>query len=849
MSRLTRLPLAAAVAATLSAAAAQAQQLEEVVVTAQKRAENLQDVPISVSAMQGDKIQEAAIPNMTALADFVPNLHIATASVNTNIYMRGVGSGNNQAFEQSVGMYIDGVYMGRGRQYRAGFLDVERIEVLRGPQGTLFGRNTVAGAVNITTASATVGDEFTGQVAASVEQNDGEIVEGFLSGSLTDTLGARLAFRYRENEGFVDNTLLQRPEGGVEEMGYRLSLNWVPTDDLEVKFKYSQFDQERTGAVSATKVYLTPEERDAVVPNRSDFARTAYAITDIFYPQLQQESQRDFVTFKDNNYGRSADDGIGISFRPDGSEDSLENAVLDITWELGDHLFTSITGYSGYTYEDDVDVDWLPLQFIGRYDDQSFDQVSQEFRLVSPGGEFFDYTLGAYYDKSTLEFFRRVTIDTNFDGLFPEFLSLVTPGNPPPSLLPQNLLLPLTAGNPASQLLGVYGANQIARNHDYELDTESWALFAQGTFNLSDVLRLTVGVRYTEETKDVVSTQRLGDSNCGLGGIPDTSIAGCEMGYNYWLPLIQATNFNTYNYDYRDGRTTDQVVPSINLQWDATASSMVYVSFSQGFKSGGFTSADDGEPAGYVVGQAPPPGAVFTTPNANFEFDDETVDAFEIGGKHDLLDGALRINWAAFYTEYDNLQTSIFNGLGFGVTNASSSEIQGVEIESQWAAAEGLVLGLNVAWLDATYADFPDGPCTAPQLDADPLCGTPAGSTSNDLSGEKTLYASDWSGSLTFDYERPIGGQLTMFASGEVNYRDDFQSSGDNDPLDMIDSYIKTNLRVGVRTDAMELMLYGRNIFDEVAYQQGFDTPVLAGSHAYFVDEGAVFGARLRYNW
>ena len=409
-------------------------------------------------------------------------------------------------------------------------------------------------------------------------------------------------------------------------MGYRLSLNWLPTDDVEVKFKYSQYDQERTGSVSATKVYLTPEEREAVVPNRSDFARTAYAITDIFYPQLNQESQRDFVTFKDNNFGRSADDGIGISFRPDGSDDSLENAVLDITWEVGDHLLTSITGYSGYTYEDDVDVDWLPL-----------------------------------------EFFRRVTINNNFDGLFPEFLSLVTPGNPPPPVLPQNLLLPLTAAN-----------------------------------------------------------------------------------------------------------------------------SMVYVSFSQGFKSGGFTSADDGEPGDYIVGQAPPPGVVFTTPNENFEFDDETVDAFEIGGKHDLLDGVLRINWAAFYTEYDNLQTSIFNGLGFGVTNASSSEIQGVEIEPQWAASEGLVIGLNVAWLDATYADFLDGPCTAPQLDADPLCGTPAGSTSNDLSGEKKLYASDWSGSLTFDYERPLSGQLSMFASGEVNYRDDFQSSGDNDPLDMIDSYTKT---------------------------------------------------------
>ena len=136
------LPLLAAVSLATQSLTAGAQVLEEVIVTAQKRAESLQDVPISMSAIQGEKIQDAGIPNMAALADYVPNLHIADAAVNTNIYMRGVGSGNNQGFEQSVGMYIDGVYMGRGRQYRAAFLDVERVEVLRGPQGTLFGRNT-----------------------------------------------------------------------------------------------------------------------------------------------------------------------------------------------------------------------------------------------------------------------------------------------------------------------------------------------------------------------------------------------------------------------------------------------------------------------------------------------------------------------------------------------------------------------------------------------------------------------------------------------------------------------------------------------------------------------------------
>jgi len=826
-----RLPLALAIAAATCAVSAQAQQLEEVIVTAQKRAESLQDVPISVTAIGGKQIQDAGIPDLTALADYVPNLHIATASVNTNIYMRGVGSGNNQAFEQSVGMYIDGVYMGRGRQYRAGFLDIERVEVLRGPQGTLFGKNTVAGAVNITTASPDVGGETTGEIMASFEENGGQNYQGFISGSLSDTLAARLAFNYRENDGYIENEQFNIPEGGKKDQGVRLTLAWEPSDTLSANLKLSHFEGERTGSNSATQQYLAPSQRDIDVPNRSAFAQTAYAINDIFYPGLAEAAGKDYVTFKDNNYGRSRADGIGISFKPDSSDDSVSNAALAIDWEVAGHTLTSITAYTGYEYQDDVDVDWLPLQFIARYDDQQFDQFSQEIRLASDTGGMFDYVVGAYYEQSEMEFFRRVTIDTNFDGLFPEYVSLGAPGVPI-QFLPQNLLAVLTQG--------AYSANQVSRNHDFNLESESYALFAQGTFNISDSLRLTLGVRYTEETKDVVSSQRLGDSNNGLDGK--------GTGYSPFLGIIQSTSFNTYNYDYVDGRTTDAWTPSVNLQWDVNADSMLYVSFSQGFKSGGFSAADDGEPAGFVVGQLAPTSFIATTPNDDFEFDDETVDAFEIGGKHELLDGALRINWAAFYTEYDDLQTSIFKGVGFGVKNAASSEVQGIEVESLWQATNNLRLGLSFAFLDATYGSFADGPCTAVQLDVDSACGTPAGFTSNDLTGANTLYASDYSGSFMFDYNRPVGNN-EFFIGGEINWRSEFFSNGDNDEKDMVPGYEKMNLRFGLRGEHWEVMAYGRNIFDEAALAQSFDTPVLAGTHTQFLEEGRVLGARVKYSF
>jgi len=843
--RFRKTPIVAALALAVAAPSSFA-QLEEVIVTATKRAESLQDVPISVSALQGEKIQEAGIPNMAALADYVPNLHIANAPVNTNIYMRGVGSGNNQGFEQSVGMYIDGVYMGRGRQYRNAFLDLERVEVLRGPQGTLFGRNTVAGAVNIITASPGIGDEFNGEIAGAVESNDGLMTEGFISGSLTDNLAARFAFKYRESDGFVDNAYLDEDEPEIEETTDRLTLAWEPTDDLFITAKWSHSDEDRTGAPSQTWLYLaTPEERDAVVPNRSPVADAAYALVDVNFPGFAAQAGEEFQTFKDNGFGSG--DTVGVGRWEDGDDAEVDNGVLNIDYQFGDYTITSVTGWSEYEFEAGSDVDWTPLRFIARDDDQEFEQFSQEIRITSPGGEFFDFVAGAYYDDSELTVDRLVAIDLSFDDLFGDLPGdAISPALPPIPLrdIGVTSLVPLIT-DPLLQ----YFSDQLARNHVYELDSDSWAVFFQGTFNFTDTFRATFGVRYTEEDKDVVSRQYLADSIQGY----DTP------NNNFYLGQIQAGFFNTYAYNYKEERSTDDLIPSVIVQWDVFEDSMLYASFSQGFKSGGFTAADDGEPGGLGLGEWPctiePDGSVdaeacydTTLPNDDFEFDDEEVDAWEIGGKHTLLDGDMTLNWAAFYTEYDNLQTAIFKGIGFTVTNAGSSEIKGIEVDAVWAATDNLRLGANFAYLDAEYDDFRDAPCTAIQLDANPLCGVAGnpGGDFNDLSGEPTLYASDYSASLFWDYTYPMGS-WDIFVAGEVNYRDEFSPAGDNDPIDQVDDFTKVNLRIGARGDNWEVMAYGRNIFDEDAIIQSFDTPTLTGSHSQVMEEGEVFGVRAKY--
>ena len=829
-------------------------QLEEVIVTAQKRAESLQDVPISISTLSGDKIQDNTIMNFAALADFVPSLHIAEAPVNTNIYMRGIGSGNNRGFEQSVGMYLDGVYMGRARQYRSALIDVERVEVLRGPQGTLFGKNTVAGAINITSASPVLGEGASGEINVSVEENGGSILEGFIQGG-GETFGARLALRGRETDGYVYNAYLEEDEGAIDEYGGRLTLLWEPSDSFSANLKYTFMERERDGAASATWRYLSPAERNSQVPNRSAFADTAYTIMDIFFPDFPTIAGQDFTTYKDNNYGQSKEDGFGIGLKPENSDDEIENLSLNLTWEIGGGTLTSVTGFSTYEYFDDVDVDWLPLQFMEvRY--PHFEQFSQEIRWSADVGDRFSYTLGGYIDQNELDMQGQVMIDTNFDGLFPTFLALAFTGDPANApFMPQNLLTSLTADSPLNGIpgYGVYTANQVSRNHAFKQDTDSWALFAQGTYDLTDALSLTVGVRYTEEEKDAISNQKLGDSLCGMTGNLEGGTMGQCGAYNNWLAVVQATNFNTYNKNWVGRRKTDDLSPSVNLQWNVSDRTMLYITYSEGFKSGGFSAADDGNPGDLPVGVPPIPPVVnngfqansyvSTVPNEDFEFDDESVESIEIGGKHEFMDGRMRLNWAAFYSEYDDLQTTIFKGVGFSVKNAASSEVEGVEVDWLFQMTDAIRVGVNAAYLDASYGDFKDGPCTAIQLDIDAACGTPAGATGNDLTGNRTLYASEWSGNAFIDVRVPVGN-LVWFGGVDMNYRSEFDSAGDADPYDVIDSYTKINARIGVTSDRWEVMVYGRNITDEAALQQSFDTPVLAGSHTFYMDEGAVFGVR-----
>ncbi|MCS5593574.1 MAG: TonB-dependent receptor, partial [Porticoccaceae bacterium] len=685
---------ALAIAIATASSGAYAAQLEEIIVTAQKRAESLQDVPMSVTAIGGDKIADAGLNSLSELSAYVPNLTVAENAVNTIIAMRGVGIGANQSFEQSVGIYVDGVHYGKSRQVRTGLFDLQQVEALRGPQGTLFGKNTLAGAINVTSATPQVGQESGGKVTVNKESFGGTAIEGHVTGSLSDTIALRFAYKTRENDGHLDNSFAGTSLSSMpttDESMWRLSATWEASDNTVVELKHSESKYERLG-MNAVITQFSP------LANIASSNALMYGTMGAIYPALGQlvaagtkDSYRDAISVG----GCALEAAVGMSSeicsnggeRPEGTNTETADSSLNIEIELTNgYTLTSVTGKGSYEYQDGIDADFLPVRFIGRSDISDYDHTSQEFRLTSPSEDRFSFVLGAYYDKQEQEIDRNVTVDGTFGipHIMPAIIGTDTfLGFSPAQVAGVNALYGLT-GTPYAFVPGVEGSTkfqQVGRISNWKQDTDSWAVFFQGSYDITDELAITAGVRYTEEDKSVHADMDLTTNTTGLATPNAHPLLGALMG----------ASFASYAHNFNEDRSTDAVMPSVNLEWSQSDDNMFYIAYSEGFKSGGFNAVDDQDPAFTAAGVQP------TVPGLGFEYDDETSSSFEIGGKHTLLDGAMNLNWALFDSEYKDQQVSTFVGLGFVVTNAASTDVKGLELDLTWQATDNLQLGASVA--------------------------------------------------------------------------------------------------------------------------------------------------------
>ena len=359
--------------------------LEEIIVTAQKRAEGLSDVPISISAVSGKQVESYGQTNLEQISSSVPNLKITQTAIANRIAIRGIASGDNKGFEQSVAMFVDGVYYGRDQLSRLPLIDMERVEVLRGPQPTLFGKNAIAGAVNITTRSPT--DEFEGSVTGLYEFNHKEFqLNGVLSGPLSDGVEARVVGYYRTMDGYFYNQKLDRDEPSVDEKYVRGKIEFDKGGPFaaELKLEYADFEAkgQPCDVFGAVGNYNTVFQGPFFVSTNPDYVR------------------------EDNGYE---------------SRNKVFGATLNADLEIGEHTLTSVSSLLDYKTREIVDVDFSGISFLdGTNLREDYRQYSQELRLASPGGETFNYIGGIYYQHAKLDV-------QDFTRFNPTFLALGAP--------------------------------------------------------------------------------------------------------------------------------------------------------------------------------------------------------------------------------------------------------------------------------------------------------------------------------------------------------------------------------------------------------------------------------------
>lgn len=790
--RLSALALAIGGLALAQLAAAQPPALEQITVTAQKREQSLKDVPISVNVVDADHLEAANINKIADLVEFVPNLSMTETAVSTQVYIRGIGSGNNQGFEQSVGQYNDGVYYGRQVLLRAPYLDLKRIEVLRGPQSILFGKNTIAGAINYTTMRPTADKQFSLDVLHEFESNQNEIT-AIASGPLTDTVRARLAVRGYKDDGYLLNSYKNADEPRRNESTYRLTLDWDVTSALDVSLKMERNNFKTIGR----QFEVVRDDLNLFPAGATPIAGKNMAQILSLFGQPTLEANLDF-TRQTNS--------------PEQSINHVDNQTLTANYNFNTLKLTSVTAHVRYDMNELCDCDYTPANTFSVQLGETYSQLSQELRLASPTGGKFEWLAGAYYQDAEMSSVEILNI-------------------PADSLLKT---VALSSADPAKRALALLASTRIWRDNGQ--DNQSDALFFQGKWNLTDSLRLSLGGRYTRESKDGIRRMNVLDlaTNAPLtNGVAAKVYFGAFKIYTQQLAgQVIAPGVVSTGHDLAGSRNENQFTPMVNLEWDVNGQSMLYANATTGYKAGGFDARSNNP--------------------AFFEFKEEKANSYELGSKNFFLNRSVEVNAAYFYTDYRDLQVSQFDGsFGFNVGNAAKTRVQGLELDGRWAATDTLTLGYSYSWLDFVFTDFTNGNCYNRQVPNSVIVG---GVQMCDYTGESGQYTPKHSVSLSLDYKRPLQNNLLLFGNLAYNYRSSQQIHDNHDPLMQIDSVDRIGLRVGVAGDHWKAAFVGKNLANEKVLTYAGNVPLSGstfGTNTFYaiVDRGRQMAIEVGYEF
>jgi iron complex outermembrane receptor protein len=680
-----------------------------VIVTAQKRSEDIQDVPIAVTALSGVALQDKHVTNVLELNALAPSLQVKTDDngANPKIFIRGIGLNDfNPNTASAVAIYSDGVYIGSPLAQMGQFFDLDRVEVLRGPQGTLYGRNTTGGAINLISRRPS----DTWESDAYVEYGSLNVVtaEAAIGGPITPgTLAFRAAGTYVRNDGYTLNRLTGNRGNNSDRGSARLSLAWTPSDTFDALFQL-RYGRSNGGSILAYNRSLLPQTAAATGPDGfcapdsytsgdcTDLAGYANTSTNLYQGDYHLEGKDKVET-----YGASA----------------------ILTWDLGTMSLVSVTGYDHADRDDLEDTDAGPTDIItARYRARQW-AASQELRLQSNGENKLDWVAGLYFARDEL-----------WSNSYYDVFRIANTGIP---------------ADDAPLGIGVFA-------WPFTQDTDSYAVFGQVDYEFTDKLTGTIGLRYSAD-----------DKAFHYDSLYSSDIGGPQS------PLLATVD---------DSRTFDSVSGRLGLQYAVNDDINLYASYNRGYKSGGFF------------------GGQTTNPSLLQPYNDEIVNAYEIGLKSELLDNVLTANLAAFFYDYEDLQVYtlvVENNLTVqNFTNASNAEVSGFEAELMATPIDGLDLSLGASFLDATYKDF--------------------SSAGTDYSGNTLPNAPEVSLNGSARYQWPIFGG-TAEAQIDASYRSKvFYDTRNVERLSDGDRTF-VNLRAGWKPDegGWEFGLWGRNIFAE----------------------------------
>jgi len=863
MRKLNRVMTAALCSAMLipAAYAQEAPQAEEdsgdepIIVTATLRAMDVQDIPLAVTAVAPEALERQGISDIKNLASISPSFNIQssqTETQGTSIKIRGVGTtGNNTGLESSVGVFIDGVYQSRPGVALGDLVDLERLEILRGPQGTLFGRNTSAGALNVTTKRPSL-SEVEGFVNASYGNYNFMNVQAGVSVPIAqDVAGVRVSGTWRKRDGYL------KTPGGVESNDrdrymLRGQLYIEPNADVSIRLlaDYAKTDEQCCEAVIVRETELAPFS----------------AFHGLASDGVEQS-------------GPTALNNLSINGGPYLNGSKQWGASGELKWDLGGVKLTSITAYrdfdsssttvGGFTANATYTVgNGAPTSRVGIL--PSGDHIktfTQELRLQGTAfNDHLDWLIGGFYSSEKIRADQTMTLNADFQRTGGAFNFGNAAG--------VNPLFALTAlGNAGVPV----NANGNYAENRFLQDAKSWSVFTHNVINFTDRLSLTVGARYVNETKDASFNQLGGTTGAGAsacqasvngvltGGVPAPLRAGL-IGLNCF-PFATSVNLTApaavgggaasaklplprlWAQRFKD----DEITYTAQLGYKPNEDLLFYAGYSHGFKSGGFNldpqAATLQNSAAILAGLATPGGPVIVAPvYADPSFKSEKVNQIEVGVKATLF-GRIKANLALFDMKMSDFQVLEFTGVQFLTFNVNSARSTGAELELFGKLSDHISANVSATYANARYpGNCANGVSVAALASTQRLCG---GTLTN---------APKFAGVVGMTYDGPINDSgWGLLVNGNINYSDRRRTStiplDTNNlpiPLDYQNAYFKMNARIGLTTpdERFTFELWGTNLNNEKTRGITANTPLRGGagtrSRIGFVEEPRMYGLTVR---